>query len=392
MDYAKICLHRGEERDIRSGGWWVYDNEIDWIDDICTDGGIVDVLDSRMQFVARGYFNRRSKIAVRVLTRDESEVIDRDFFRRRVETAWKFRQSLGFSNACRVVFGESDGLPGLTVDKFRDYLSFQTVSLGIEQWKQDIIEILVELFHPKGIYERNDVPVRAKEGLEQITGCVYGEVPPLTTIREHDAAMLVDIAHGQKTGHFLDQQENRGRIAPYCPDRTVLDLCCHTGGFSIHAALYGAASVESVDVSEEALQMVLDNAKSNGVADKITTTCGNVFDIVRSYSDDGKQYGLVICDPPAFAKSRKALEGAYRGYKELNLRSMKLVEPGGFLVSCSCSQFMTPELFLKMLREAAADCGRQARLLEVLMQSRDHPATINAEQSHYLKGYILQIV
>lgn len=392
MDYAKVCLHRGEERDICSGGWWVYDNEIDWIDDICTDGGIVDILDSRMQFVARGYFNRRSKIAVRVLTRDESEVIDRDFFRRRVETAWKFRQSLGFSNACRVVFGESDGLPGLTVDKFGDYLSFQTVSLGIEQWKQDIIEILVELFHPKGIYERNDVPVRAKEGLEQITGCVYGEVPPLTTIREHDAAMLVDIAHGQKTGHFLDQQENRGRIAPYCPGRTVLDLCCHTGGFSIHAALYGAASVESVDVSEEALQMVLDNAKANGVADKITTTCGNVFDIVRSYSDDGKQYGLVICDPPAFAKSRKALEGAYRGYKELNLRSMKLVEPGGFLVSCSCSQFMTPELFLKMLREAAADCGRQARLLEVLMQSRDHPATINAEQSHYLKGYILQIV
>lgn len=392
MDYAKVCLHRGEERDIRSGGWWVYDNEIDWIDDICTDGGIVDVLDSRMQFVARGYFNRRSKIAVRVLTRDESEVIDRDFFRRRVETAWNFRQSLGFSNACRVVFGESDGLPGLTVDKFGDYLSFQTVSLGIEQWKPDIIEILVELFQPKGIYERNDVPVRAKEGLEQITGCVYGEVPPLTTIREHDAAMLVDIAHGQKTGHFLDQQENRGRIAPYCPGRTVLDLCCHTGGFSIHAALYGASSVESVDVSEEALQMVVDNAKANGVADKITTTCGNVFDIVRKYADDGKQYGLVICDPPAFAKSRKALEGAYRGYKELNLRSMKLVEPGGFLVSCSCSQFMTPELFLKMLREAAADCGRQARLLEVLMQSRDHPATINAEQSHYLKGYILQII
>lgn len=392
MDYAKVCLHRGEERDIRSGGWWVYDNEIDWIDDICTDGGIVDVLDSRMQFVARGYFNRRSKIAVRVLTRDESEVIDRDFFRRRVETAWKFRQSLGFSNACRVVFGESDGLPGLTVDKFGDYLSFQTVSLGMEHWKPDIIEILVELFQPKGIYERNDVPVRAKEGLEQITGCIYGEVPPLTTIREHDAAMLVDIAHGQKTGHFLDQQENRGRIAPYCPGRTVLDLCCHTGGFSIHAALYGAASVESVDVSEEALQMVLDNANANGVADKITTTCGNVFDIVRNYADDGKQYGLVICDPPAFAKSRKALDGAYRGYKELNLRSMKLVEPGGFLVSCSCSQFMTPELFLKMLREAAADCGRQARLLEILMQSRDHPATINAEQSHYLKGYILQII
>ena len=204
--------------------------------------------------------------------------------------------------------------------------------------------------------------------------------------------MLVDIPHGQKTGHFLDQQENRGRIRPYCGGKTVLDLCCHTGGFSVHAALYGAASVEAVDVSEEVLDMLRQNAAANGVAEKISTTCENVFDLVRRYADSGRQYGLVICDPPAFAKSRKALDGAYRGYKELNLRSMKLVEPGGFLVSCSCSQFMTPELFLRMLREAAADCGRQARLLETLIQSRDHPATLGAEQALYLKGYILQIL
>ena len=221
---------------------------------------------------------------------------------------------------------------------------------------------------------------------------MYGTVPEELVIREHDAKMLVRIAEGQKTGHFLDQQENRGRIKPYCPGKTVLDLCCCTGGFSVHAALYGAKSVEAVDVSDEALALVRRNAERNGVADKITTTCANVFDLAREYSDEGRQYGLVICDPPAFAKSRKALDAAYRGYKELNLRCMKMVAPGGFLLSCSCSQFMTPELFLKMLREAAADCGRTARLVEMVMQSRDHPAALAAEQSLYLKGYLVQIL
>ena len=327
-----------------------------------------------------------------MLTRDRNETIDRAFFRRRLLRAWEYRRSLGFENACRVVFGESDGLPGLTVDKFASCLSFQITSLGMERWKPVLIELLDEIFHPQGIFERNDVPVREKEGLAQMTGCVLGTVPDELEIREHDAAMLVSIANGQKTGHFLDQQENRGRIRPYCAGRTVLDLCCCTGGFSIHAALYGAEHVESVDVSEEALALVRKNAARNGVAERITTTCANVFDLAREYSDAGKQYGLVICDPPAFAKSKKALEGAYRGYKELNLRSMKMVEPGGWLVSCSCSQFMTPELFLKMLREAAADCGRTVRLAEMLMQSRDHPADLAAEQSLYLKGYILQVL
>lgn len=289
-----------------------------------------------------------------------------------------------------MVFGESDGLPGLTVDKFGDYLSFQIVSLGMETWKDTIVALLAELFQPKGIYERGDVPVREKEGLPQRTGCVYGQVPEQVEILEHDARMLVDIPNGQKTGHFLDQQENRGRIKPYCPGRTVLDLCCHTGGFVIHAALYGAAAVEAVDVSEDALAMVRANAELNGVA--VETTCGNVFDVVKAYTEAGKQYGLVICDPPAFAKNRKSLDAAYRGYKELNLRSMKLTQPGGFLVSCSCSQYMTPELFLTMLKEAAMDCGRQVRLLETLVQSRDHPACLNAEQALYLKGYILQVL
>lgn len=389
-EYGKVCLRRGEEKDVRGGSYWIFDNEIDWYDDICTDGGLVDVVDSRMKFVARGYFNSHSKIVVRVLTRDQAEEIDADFFRRKIQAAWEFRKSLGFSNACRVVFGESDSLPGLTVDKFGAYLSFQIVSLGMETWKSTIISVLAELFQPEGIYERDDVPVREKEGLSQTTGCVYGQVPEQVEILEHDARMVVDIPNGQKTGHFLDQQENRGRIKPYCANRTVLDLCCHTGGFAIHAALYGAAAVEAVDVSEDALAMVRENARRNGVT--VTTTCGNVFDVVKTYSEEGRQYGLVICDPPAFAKNRKSLEAAYRGYKELNLRSMKLTEPGGFLVSCSCSQYMTPELFLKMLKEAAMDCGRSVRLLETLVQSRDHPACLNAEQALYLKGYILQVL
>lgn len=392
MKLGKVCLRRGEEADIRGGGCWIFDNEIDWVDDICEPGGVVEIIDSRMRFVARGYFNPKSKITVRVLSRDADECIDRAFFMRRIAAAWQTRQALGFSNACRVVFGESDALPGLTVDKFGDYLSFQTVSLGMEHWKQEIIDILVELFQPLGIYERNDVPVREKEGMSLMSGCVYGEVPPLVHIRECDADMLVDIPNGQKTGHFLDQQENRARIRPYAAGRNVLDLCCHTGGFSLHAALYGAAAVETVDSSESALAMLRQNAENNGVADRVITVCEDVFQLVRRYADCGRQFGLVICDPPAFAKSKRALDGAYRGYKELNLRSMKLVAPGGYLVSCSCSQFMTPELFLQMLREAAVDSGRQVRLLELLMQSRDHPAALNAEQSLYLKGYIMQVI
>ena len=386
---GQVCLRRGET--LAAGCCWIYDNEIDWADDTCEDGGLVEVLDSRMRYQGTGFFNRRSKITVRLVSRERGETIDRAFWERRIRAAWENRQALGFSNACRVIFGEPDGLPGLTVDKFGDCLSFQIVSLGMERMRDDILAILAEVFRPQCIYERDDLAVREKEGMEQRKGCVYGAVPPELIIREHDALMAVDIENGQKTGHFLDQQENRGHLRPYSAGRTVLDLCCHTGGFSIHAALYGASHVTSVDVSEQALSRVRRNAALNGVEDKITTVCENVFDLAKAWSDEQKQFGLVICDPPAFAKSRKALDNAYRGYKELNLRCMKMVESGGFLVSCSCSQFMTPELFLAMLREAAHDAGRDAHLLELLMQSRDHPAALSSDHSLYLKGYILQI-
>lgn len=217
---GQVCLRRGEESRVRGGAPWIFENELDWADDTCEKGGLVDVLDSRLRFAARGFWNPDSKICVRVLTRDADETIDREFFRRRLLRAWEYRRSLGFADSCRVVFGESDGLPGLTVDKFADCLSFQITSLGMERWKEELIGLLAEIFSPRGIYERNDVPVREKEGLAQTTGCVYGSVPEELEIREHDARMLVSIRNGQKTGHFLDQQENRGRIRPYCAGRT----------------------------------------------------------------------------------------------------------------------------------------------------------------------------
>ena len=392
MDHPQVGLRPGEERDLRARKLWIYENELEWAEDTCRNGDIVAVLDHKDRFVAYGFFNALSKITVRNLSFDPNEVFGRDFFRARIQKAWDFRRAMGFENACRVVFGESDGLPGLTVDKFGDYLSFQIVSLGMERRKTEIIGILAEIFAPKGIYERDDLSVREKEGMVQVSGCVYGAVPDRVEIREHDAVMLVDIPRGQKTGHFLDQQENRGRIAPYVKNETVLDLCCCTGGVSVHAALYGAKSVEAVDVSAEALELTMENARRNGVEEKITPVCANVFDLARAYADEGRQYGCVICDPPAFAKSRRALDAAWRGYKELNLRAVKLTRPGGFLISCSCSQPMTPELFLQMLREAAADAGRSVRLLESLLQSRDHPACLGAEQSLYLKGFILQVL
>lgn len=391
MAYGEVRLRRGEDRGLKAGGCWIYDNQVAWVDEGCRDGGVVDVTGSDGKFLGRGFFNSQSKIVVRLLSREKIEV-DAGLIDSRIRAAWARRQELGFGNACRVVFGDADGLPGLTIDKFGDYLSFQIVSLGMANFQEDIIRSLVDLFAPRGICQRNDVAIREKEGLPQAAGCVYGQLPERVEFMEHDAKMEADIFRGQKTGHFLDQQENRGRIKPYCKDKTVLDLCCHTGGFSVHAALYGAKSVESVDVSGDALEMLMDNARLNDVAEKITTVKANVFDLVKEEGDAGKQYGLVICDPPAFTKSRKTLDAAYRGYKELNLRCMKLVESGGYLASFSCSQFMTAPLFLQMLREAAADAGREAQLLETLIQSRDHPATLSSETSSYLKGCILRIL
>jgi len=391
MAMGEVRLRRGEDRGVNAGGCWIYDNQVAWVDEDCVDGGVVEVTRSDGAFVGRGLFNSKSKIVVRLMTREKIEV-DAQLICGRILQAWQRRRDLGFKSACRVVFGDADGLPGLTVDKFEDYLSYQIVSAGMERFEQVVIDTLAEIFQPKGICRRNDVAVREKEGLPLRSGCVYGTLPDRVEFWEHDARMEADLLHGQKTGHFLDQQENRGRIKPYCPGNDVLDLCCHTGGFSVHAALYGAKSVLAVDASAAVLSMLMENARRNGVEDKITTRMENVFDLVKRQCEENRRYGLVICDPPAFAKNRKALDAAYRGYKELNMRCMELTQTGGYLATFSCSQFMTAPLFLQMLREAAVDCGRQVQLLETLIQSRDHPALLSSETSSYLKGYILRVL
>ena len=391
MSIGEVRLRRGEDRGLSAGSTWVYDNQVAWVDEDCIDGSIADVVRADGVFLGRGFYNSQSKIIVRLLSREKRD-IDEELIRSRIIAAWKRRKELGFQSACRVVYGDADGLPGLTVDKFGDYLSYQIVSLGMEQFQHVVVNTLVEIFYPRGICQRNDVSVREKEGLPLVSGVIYGQVPERVEFWEHDARMQADLLHGQKTGHYLDQQENRGRIKPYCHGRNVLDLCCHSGGFSVHAALYGAASVEAVDASAEVLEMLMENARRNGVEEVITPVNENVFDLVKRESDEGRRYGLVICDPPAFAKSRKVLESAYRGYKELNIRCMRMAEPGGILATFSCSQFMTAPLFLQMLQEAAVDAGREVQLLEVLMQSRDHPAILSSETSSYLKGYILRVL
>lgn len=386
---AEVILNRGEEQDIYAGHLWIYDNEVHQIRGEVEDGGIVDVLSSAGVFLGRGYINRRSRILVRLLTlRDE--IIGRDFLRRRLTAAFDLRRRLGLDNSYRAVFGEADYLPALIVDKFADCLVIQTLALGIDRMKADIVEILREMVRPRCIYERNDVPLRGREGLPMCTGVLYGQSPGKVEIKENGLRILVDIENGQKTGYFLDQRENRAAIAPFVRDARVLDCFCHTGSFALHAAHYGAASVEAVDISAEALEMARANASLNGLVN-IAFTEANVFDLLRAYEEQRRPFDTVILDPPAFCKTKSALPGAYRGYKEINLRAMKLLRPGGYLITCSCSHFMTPELFLRMLQEAAADVRRQARIIEIRYQAKDHPVAVNADESLYLKCVMVQV-
>lgn len=388
LEYPVVTLKPGEETDLRMGRLWVFDNEISGIRGDLTPGGLVDVVSARGVFLGRGFCNMRSKIRVRLLTR-EREAIDRAFFLRQLSRCIELRRKLGHFDACRLVYGEADGLPGLTVDKFHDVLVVQIAALGMELFKSLLVDCLVELVQPRAIYERDDLPTREKEGLPQQTGVLYGEEPGSVEIRENGLRLLVDVQTGQKTGYFLDQRENRAALAPFSAGK-VLDCFCHTGGFALHAAAYGADTVEAVDISAAALDMVRRNAALNGFSN-ITTTEANVFDLLKAYQQENRQYDLVILDPPAFAKSRSALKNAERGYKEINLRGMQLVRPSGFLVTCSCSHFMTPPLFLDMIKRAAADTGRTARILEIRYQAKDHPVGLGSEESLYLKCVILQM-
>lgn len=387
----QVYLKRNEDKRIRAGHAWVYANEVARIEGKGKNGELAAVYDFAGNFLGKGYINHLSKILVRVMIRDADTVADKAFFKARIKAANDYRLRLGYTDCYRMVFGEADGLPALIVDKYHDLLSVQILSLGMEQNKALIVEALCELFAPRGIYERSDVAVREKEGLPLCKGALYGDFTPTVIVEENGLKMLVDLEGGQKTGYFLDQKENRFALRRYAKDARVLDCFCNVGGFALNAAVGGAREVVALDISEKALADVRANAELNGLSDKITTECGDVFEVLRRCRAEGQRFDVVVLDPPAFTKSAADVKAAYRGYKDINILGMKLVERGGFLVTASCSHYMTAPLFEKMLREAAYESGRTVRLVEVKTQAPDHPALLAAEETTYLKFYVLHV-
>ena len=388
---AKAVLRKTRESRVRSGHPWVFASDIERVEGNFEPGDVVDVASSHNTYLGRAFYNPKSQISLRMLTTHD-EPVDEAFFRRRVQEAWDYRNQFCDPASCRLIFSESDFLPGLIVDKFGDYLVVQSLCLGIEKWKQSIVRDLAEIVRPKGIWERSDVPVRRLEGLEQTTGLLYGEVPDSIDMVENGLRFVVDVKNGQKTGFFLDQKENRAAIAPLCKGARVLDCFCHNGSFSLHAAKYGAKSVLGVDISEEALEVARLNAETNGLSDVVTFEAHNCFDHLRELTDAHEQFDVVILDPPAFTKTRAAVESALRGYKEINLRGMKLVRKGGFLVTCSCSQHVSPEQFKEMINQAARDSKTKLRLVENRTQGHDHPILPASPETQYLKCMILQVL
>jgi len=391
---ATVKVIEGRHKRIEKGHPWVYKTEIAQIEGEAAGGDIVDVVDFRGRFLGRGYLNTRSMLTVRIMTHKKDELICEQTIRERLRRAWSYRQRI-FSNpaphACRVVFGEADLLPGLIVDKFHDHLVIQTLALGIALWQEVIVDELIALIKPAAIYERNDQRVRELEGLEQKKGPLYGDVRNPVIIQENEVKVYVDIITGQKTGYFLDQQENRKALKPYVSGAKVLDCFCHTGSFALHAAQYGAREVEAIDISSEALATAQKNADLNGFTN-ITFREANVFDELRSKTEQKELYDVVILDPPAFTKSKSAQGGAVRGYKEINLRGMKLLPPGGILMTNSCSYYMPEELFLEVIQEAAHDLKRKVRLIEIRRQAKDHPMLLGYPESYYLKCAIIEVL
>lgn len=384
-----VYLRRGREQRVLGGHPWVFRSDIER-EDGAADGLPVRVLTSAGRFLAMAVYNPRSQISLRILSRRD-EPIDGAFIRGRVRRALDYRRRFADLNSCRLIFAESDGLPAVIADKFGDVIVVQILCLGMERFKADIVDALAQELSPRGVYERNDVPVRELEGLSQQTGLLFGEVPDRVEMQENGVRFLVDVKEGQKTGFFLDQKENRAAIAPFVPGMRVLDCFTHTGSFALHAARYGAAEVTGVDISEHACACALENARLNGVEDRVRFECANAFDFLRAQQTAKAQYDVVILDPPAFTKTRSAVEGALRGYKEINLRGMKLTRDGGFFVTCSCSQHVTPDLFRGMLMEAQKDAHVQLRQIEWRTQGRDHPILLSSPETQYLKCGIFQV-
>ena len=388
---AKTVLIPGKEKRVHTGHPWVFRSDIARVEGEYLPGDIVDIVSSKGRFLARGYYNPNSQIALRIMTYREDEPVDRALIFRRIHDAVEYRRTFADMKSCRLVFAESDRMPALIVDAFGDVLVIQCLALGMEQFKQDVVDALVEELHPQGIWERNDVPVRKLEGLEMTTGLLYGEVPDRVLMTENGVRFWVDVKEGQKTGFFLDQKENRAAIAPFVKDKTVLDCFTHTGSFALHAGKFGAKEVTGVDISEYACLFATENAKLNRLEDRVKFVTANAFDLLSEQSRTGNRYDVIILDPPAFTKTRSAVESAIRGYKEINLRAMKMVAPGGYLITCSCSQHVLPDMFRNMVMEAARDAKVLLRQVEFRTQGRDHPILPGVPETQYLKCGIYQV-
>lgn len=400
MDFpvkAAVTLKKGAAKSLKAGGLWIYDNEIDTIMGSVEDGEMVCVKDFDGYGLGTGFLNRRSKLTVRMLTREKDTEITEAFLEKRVRAAWEYRKKTVDTGSCRLIFGEADFLPGLVVDKFSDVCVVQSLALGMERLKPVILEALKRVLAEdgivlRGIYERSDAKVREQEGMERVKGFLSEPFDTEVEIVENGVRYLVDVADGQKTGFFLDQKYNRLAVQRLCRDAEVLDCFTHTGSFALNAGLAGAKQVLGVDASETAVAQAEKNAALNGLSDRVSFRCADVFELLPELVQDGKQYDVVILDPPAFTKSRSSVKNAAKGYREINRRGFSLVKDGGYLCTCSCSHFMTPELFAETLAQAARDAHVRLRQVEYRTQAPDHPILWSADESYYLKFYIFQVV
>lgn len=392
-----VTLKKGEGRALKAGGAWIYDNEIASVMGSFENGDVVEVRDFDGYRMGCGYLNTRSKITVRMLSRKADTLIDAAFFEGRVRDAWEYRKQTIDTSSCRLIFGEADFLPGIVVDKFSDVLVVESLALGIDRWKPVIVDALKKVLAEdgiriRGVYERSDARVRLQEGMERSKGFIGEPFDTKVEIVENGVKYLVDVEDGQKTGFFLDQKNNRAAIHRFCKDKRVLDCFTHTGSFALNAGIAGAREVLGVDASQLAVDQAEENARLNGLEERVRFVCADVFELLPRLEEKGEKFDVVILDPPAFTKSRNSVKNAVKGYREINLRGLRLVKDGGFLATCSCSHFMEPELFAKTIREAAVGAHKRLRQVEFRTQACDHPILWAADQSYYLKFYIFQVV
>ena len=397
MSEAVVTLKKGEGRSLKAGGLWIYDNEIDTIVGTFKNGDIVVVHDFDGYMMGRGFINQNSKIRIRMMTRDKEQLIDHDFLKRRVQAAWNYRKDTVDTSSCRVIFGEADFLPGIVVDKYEDILVVESLALGIDRFKNTIVELVKECMTEdgitiRGVYERSDAKEREKEGLLKVKGFIGEPFDTNVEIVENGVHYIVDVENGQKTGFFLDQKYNRLAMQRICKGKRVLDCFTHMGTFALNAGIAGASEVIGLDISEYAIGQARRNAELNHLQDTVHFRCANVLDELPKLAAEGEKYDVVILDPPAFTKSREATKNAIKGYREINMKGMKLVKDGGYLATCSCSHFMTQELLAKTVKEAAKAVHKRLRQVEFRTQSPDHPILWAADESYYLKFYIFQVV